>query len=405
MFRSFIDGVGLLLFPFRPDYYRELDLKLRYTVAFLLNVAFAGLLVLALYHVPVSWRNGALSILTALALFALGSVVGFILALPRFGSDGSTQLITPANGAQTSQTQNVSATTGGSLIGFNNNLVDISDWITKSVVALSIANYKDLVPALQGAASYLAVENTGPARSEAMAIILGYSSLGLLYAYITTRTLVTSLLRDSAAPPLGNDVTKAVENAGRIAVKALDPAQTGDEPKRSAEGITAEEKDAASSIANQASGVPLAAIKIQIDQLATQYAEVRANQKPSAGRTAAMEEIAGKMRALSLAANPMLQELKTADKAGLRLAAISILEMKPDPAEADWLTQRLSTESPFLGYHAAIALREAAATVACDVKQPFLSALDSGETFVPPASDRARVLSEARRKVEERCGA
>src|SRR5262249_35954852 len=128
MFRSLVGAVGLILFPFRAEYFPELDLKLRYTIAFLQDVAYAGLLAILVYHIPGTWPNGLLSIRTAMALFAFGNLVGFILALPRLGGDGTVQPAPSAAGGQTAQAQ--SAAAKGSPIGFNNNLVDISDWIT-----------------------------------------------------------------------------------------------------------------------------------------------------------------------------------------------------------------------------------------------------------------------------------
>src|SRR5262249_14194351 len=157
-------------FPFRPEYFPELELKLRYTVAFLQNVAFCGLLSILAFHVTKDWRYAALSLLTAVSMFAVRSLVGFILDLPPM----SAALIHPHPGpapATEDETKKVSP------ISFNNNLVDISDWITKSVLTLSIANYEKIVPSLQGAAAYLALDATENARTEAMLIIIAYSCI------------------------------------------------------------------------------------------------------------------------------------------------------------------------------------------------------------------------------------
>ncbi|MBV8728309.1 MAG: hypothetical protein JO336_00730 [Acidobacteriia bacterium] len=396
MFRAILTSLGLLLFPFRPEYFPELESELRYTLSFLLNMAYDGVLAILAFHITTDWKRAALSILTAVALFAAGSLVGFILALPRLSTDTGAQTSSSATAPADSTSRRVSP------IGFNNNLVDISDWITKSVLALSIANYRDLIPALKSAARYLALDDSAPARAEAMVIIIGYTSIGVLYAYITTRTVVTSLLVHSATA-LNPEVTKSLDAAGRVAIRDLDPTQQGDEPRRQTDTISSAEKNTATAIASQTAGVPIGTIKAQLEQLSRTYADVRTNQKPGPERTVAMEEIAGKMRALSVAAAPLLTELKSADPAGLRLAAIAILEMKPDPAEAEWLTERLATESPFVGYHAALALRESAAIVSCADKQAFLRAIEKARASVPQVSDRAKVIADATNKLAQRC--
>lgn len=395
-FSSIIDWVGLILFPFRPKLLPELEPKLQYIVTFLLNVAFAGLLCLLAMHITSDWTHSALSILTAIALFALGSLGGFILALPRVSGETSAQP-TDAGAGSNSSTKKLA-----SPIGFNNNLVDISDWITKSILTLSIANWEKLQPGLLGAAAYLALDNSKAAHTEAMGIIIGYTSIGLLYAYITTRTLITSLLSESINQ-LSPKVANAVDDAGRVAVKALDSNQSGDEPRRQNNSISTAEKNTASAIASLTAGVSIATIKAQLERLAKDYSNLRANQKSGPERTSAMEEIAGKMRAFSEVAAPLLSELKTSDQAGLRLAAISILEIKPDAAAGEWLAERLSTESPFMGYHAALALAESAAMIPCSDRGAFLSVLNKAKGAVPPASDRANVIVDAASKLAQRC--
>ena len=56
-----------------------------------------------------------------------------------------------------------------------------------------------------------------------------------------------------------------------------------------------------------------------------------------------------------------LPDLQRSNEAGLRLAAIACLQTFPDANHLDWLATRLDPEleKPFVGYQAAIALRQA----------------------------------------------
>ena len=75
-------------------------------------------------------------------------------------------------------------------------------------------------------------------------------------------------------------------------------------------------------------------------------------------RTVAMNEIAAQMRTLAIAAKPWLAEFSNdEDSAGVRLCAITILQMAPDSRYIDWLGERF--EHPFIFYQASIALMAA----------------------------------------------
>jgi hypothetical protein len=73
-----------------------------------------------------------------------------------------------------------------------------------------------------------------------------------------------------------------------------------------------------------------------------------------------MEQVASQMKSLALAAQPLLDDLKKSDSAGERLPAVTFLEIKPREDSLDRLVERIATERPFIGYHAALALLAAA---------------------------------------------
>ena len=69
---------------------------------------------------------------------------------------------------------------------------------------------------------------------------------------------------------------------------------------------------------------------------------------------------AGKLLSPAFDAYFLLPELSRGEGPGSRLAAVSLLEVKPTPDYLDWLAARLMPEKPFVGYRAALALVSAA---------------------------------------------
>jgi hypothetical protein len=82
--------------------------------------------------------------------------------------------------------------------------------------------------------------------------------------------------------------------------------------------------------------------------------------QPGPARTRAFNVTMSKMRVLALAAKPLLRKFSSnAESAGLRLAAIAILQMSPDLEYVNWLVGRMNTEQPFVFYQASNALLSA----------------------------------------------
>ena len=105
------------------------------------------------------------------------------------------------------------------------------------------------------------------------------------------------------------------------------------------------------------------AVRERIRVLAHEYDSMRApitGMLPGAERTRKMEVVASKMRGLALSAHPFLSELIQSQSAGERLAAVSTLEAIPEVSYLPWLAERLGSEKPFVGYHAALGLLSAA---------------------------------------------
>jgi len=97
-------------------------------------------------------------------------------------------------------------------------------------------------------------------------------------------------------------------------------------------------------------------VQTEMGILAKEYEDIRRSMPAGDPRTQKMEVIASKMRSLARPECPLLKNLVESSSAGERLAAVSILEAIPSPTYLTWLADRIATEKPFIGYHAAVAL-------------------------------------------------
>ncbi len=100
-----------------------------------------------------------------------------------------------------------------------------------------------------------------------------------------------------------------------------------------------------------------AAIKTRMLAFAQEYETVRSSRHAGSDRTRAMNAVVAKMRTLALAADLFLDEWMAASSSpGKRLAAICILQMKPELRAVPWLVARMHLEQPFVFFHASVAL-------------------------------------------------
>jgi hypothetical protein len=107
------------------------------------------------------------------------------------------------------------------------------------------------------------------------------------------------------------------------------------------------------------SSATILVVRAQMIAFAREYEVVRAGVAPGPSRTASMNEIVAKMRTISLASLPFLKSFSQSDSAGQRLAAIAILQMRPQSRYIGWLAHRMKIETPFVFFNAALALLEA----------------------------------------------
>jgi len=176
------------------------------SVSILISIAVVlGLFVVLFYGNPVGgllWSGAC--------LFA-GALVGFLFGIPKTVAD-----------PKSSDSQKP-----------NTNLEDISDWMTKIIVGLGLAQIHRIPPKLQEAAGYIAY-TWGPAPANSAfsyALMLYFSVVGFLGGYLLTRIFLSPLLRTADSPLQGfvgertsASITGLVTSQPAAAPAAQDPA-------------------------------------------------------------------------------------------------------------------------------------------------------------------------------------
>jgi hypothetical protein len=162
--------------------------------------------------------------------------------------------------------------------------------------------------------------------------------------------------------------------------------------------------EAAERTAQRAAQADITSVRQEVLELAKEYQHTRATMKASDARTRKMGTIASRMRSLALSSYPLLPELVGSSSAGERLAAVSILELIPDPKYLPWLAERLPVEKPFVGYHAALALLSAVRTLGHSHYEELKVAVKTAKEGLTKGpglpTDRLAILNEAEKELQ-----
>jgi len=156
----------------------EVSADVRTIALFFYSIVTLGL-VMVLWHVGAT-REAATPLLWALGTLVFGAAIGFLFGIPKI-VQGNRQTGPNDEGAQTeAYRQQV-----------NTNLTEISDWLTKIIVGLSLINLRTLPPYVVNAADVLAFSvnpnDVKVERSFALGILVCFSVLGFLFGYLSTR--------------------------------------------------------------------------------------------------------------------------------------------------------------------------------------------------------------------------
>lgn len=155
--------------------------------------------------------------------------------------------------------------------------------------------------------------------------------------------------------------------------------------------------------AQAASSSDLAVARREVMELAREYDKLRRDMPSGDARTRRLEVVASRMRTLALSLFPLLAELSRSDSPGERLAAVTTLQSIPHSAYLTWLAERLADERPFIGYHAALGLLNAARTLEeTDLPQVRAAVALARRAVVKRDTDRDRTLGLAEEELARR---
>lgn len=154
---------------------------------------------------PAFLRILGLGILTGGAAGLLGSLLGFLFGLPRTppptpsGRGRSENRGDPAEDPDAKAGQVVAESQSNPLT--NSNLIEISDWLAKIIVGAGLVGIKDLTPWVGTVGTAV---GTGAglgygylAAAFGVTVIMYFLTLGFLFAYLNTRTVISRLIANS----------------------------------------------------------------------------------------------------------------------------------------------------------------------------------------------------------------
>jgi hypothetical protein len=145
-------------------------------------------------------KTFALALLVGGAATLTGSLLGFLFGLPRGAGDRqdfSLRMNQPSNPAGNDPKDNPSSVSSAnrSLAQVNNNLLEISDWLTKIIVGAGLVGLKELVQWIGNVGQVIGtgagLEPVALARVFGGSTIMFFFVWGFLFVYIQTRTIIS----------------------------------------------------------------------------------------------------------------------------------------------------------------------------------------------------------------------
>jgi len=276
----------------------------------------------------------------------------------------------------------------------NTNLEEISDWLTKMLLGIGLIELKRLPEFLDSIARYWA-SSLGHSSSQpyTAGLVVYFAVIGFMLGYLWTRLALVGDFIKNDPRRIISDLLQRV-----AAATERDPTATERSPERQV--FTPEQVDAAQELqaVAKAPRVITEVLRQQIRDLSSIYDSIRATMTRGPERTHRMEVVASQMRALSLAAYPLLGELARSTLPGERLAAVTFLQTQPKREFFRWLAERMTEEEPFIGYHAAVALLNAARSATQEDRELLFSVIGGAlrrTSELEDSTDRRTVLLAA----------
>ncbi len=358
------------------------------------NAALLPLLGLAmLATVWIGLQAGAVGpiVLWAVASMSVGALAGFLFGIPRSGGAPRQRLAAGAAGKDRPEAA-ADAAPPASSFRPNTNLEEVSDWLTKILVGLTLVNLGEIQRELRAiathAAAALRAQPTDAEVSVAHALLVAFAVLGFLCSYLYTRLFLQGAIRrsDDELDRFNAVVLEELTRSSAVTAAAPSP---GEPSVPSATERTAAER-VARALPEDRPDVALAPLQA----LGSEYLKARQDLPFSTERTRRMTEIASRMKPFALAAAPYLDRFANSNSPGDRLAAVMILQMQFDPRWIGWLAERLWQEPAFVGYQAASALLSRQAVAGAAERAQICTAVAAAQARVPYAEEKRDKLVE-----------
>lgn len=173
--------------------------------------------------------------------------------------------------------------------------------------------------------------------------------------------VVLFFYRDSVKNILANleEISLPGGFAAKIRKEARRAANQVVNKEEQAEGPTAVEIEAAEKIGIAALDYDLEVVRMQLRQFAAEYERIRSIMPGGPERTRRIQAVVAKLRTLAVAARPLLAELSASRSVGERLAAVVMLQVRPEIDWISWLGEIGSQDMTFVGHQASVALLSA----------------------------------------------
>ncbi|MDO3644936.1 hypothetical protein [Mucilaginibacter sp. L3T2-6] len=266
------------------------------------------------------------AVMWMLACFLSGNMTGFLFAIPK-NSAPAQQNATAAAGGQQPAAGNAMPYTP--LI--NNNLIEISDWLTKIIVGLGLVQLREIPGFMYSLATNLAMgfdppnKATDDLMARAYALIVGYFILGFLFAYLVMRLYLS-----------GEMIKADQKNYSGLQDQVI-------EIKAKMENLQSAQSVLGQKVAQQPANLPGAVDKEaalqQLKAMADEYTGVRiadysARVQKKQELTAAMANYAADQQ---ITKDDIIAYNKTYHSDGLLIALAMLVTLKPESGDVDRL--------------------------------------------------------------------
>jgi hypothetical protein len=344
------------------------------------------------------FRTAGLGLLLLCASFLVGGTLGFLFGIPRKLQQGpgtATTKPSPAGGSEAEEDDDKPQPgTRTTAYESNTSLEQISDWLTKILVGLTLTQWNEIRTGFQKMVEYMAPAFGTNGEVFTGGIVIVGALCGFFYGYLPTRLFLWLALTESDIE--GDKLSEARADKNLQEAESL-RSSSGGSPEVGAVSDDRRGGGEESATATET--------RSKVTSLAQRYESLRAKLKPGADRTQKLEEVLSETRKLAPQIDEATRmELQNSGSPGERLAAVAWLQVYPRADALLWLADRIGAEKPFIGYHAAVALLAAARDPSVDAKQVF-DAVKRAQAYLEPSdagTDRAKVLAQAEQEARAR---